>query len=75
MAEEKNPGELLAHQLGTYRSLRVVLAVIGVALPVVVAAAGWWQCQAPPQLVDGSLSAYYHRVARFEGGSSRVIRR
>jgi hypothetical protein len=73
MADEKDASALLAHQLGTYHSLRVVLAVIGFALPIVVAAAGWWQCQVPPQLVDGSLSAYYHRVARFEFLTARDL--
>ncbi|MEO7998852.1 MAG: hypothetical protein ABI852_15485, partial [Gemmatimonadaceae bacterium] len=66
MSEEKSTDALLAHQLGTYTTLRIVLAVIGFLLPIVVASAGWLQCDSPPQLIAGSLSAYYHRTALFE---------
>jgi hypothetical protein len=66
MADDKDARALLAHQLGTYYTLRVVLACIAFALPLVVAAAGWLQCKHPPQLLAGSLSAYYHRTALSE---------
>ena len=73
MAEEKDATALLEHQLGTYRTLRVVLAGIGFALPFVVAIAGWLQCQNPPQLIAGSLSAYYHRTALHEFLTARDL--
>jgi len=73
MAEEKDATALLQHQLGTYRTLRVVLAGIGFALPFVVAIAGWLQCQNPPQLIAGSLSAYYHRTALHEFLTARDL--
>jgi hypothetical protein len=69
MPDQKNPRALLQHELGTYHSLRVTLAVIGFVLPIVVPVAGWEQCRASVGFlagVSGSLSAYYHRVAPFE---------
>jgi hypothetical protein len=66
MTDEKKAADLLEHQLGTYFTLRVVLAGIAFALPVVVAIAGRWQCANPPQWLAGSLSAYYHRTALAE---------
>ena len=53
----KSGDELQEHMLGTYFSLRLGLAVIGIALPIVVFAAGWWNCGA---WFEGSISAYYH---------------
>jgi hypothetical protein len=73
MVDEKEPNALLEHQLGTYRTLRIVLAWIGFALPIVVAAAGWLQCKNPPQLIAGSLSAYYHRTALAEFLTARDL--
>ena len=73
MADVKDPRELLLHQLGTYRTLRVVLAWIGFLLPFAVAVAGWLQCNDPPQWVAGSISAYYHRTALKEFLTARDI--
>jgi hypothetical protein len=73
MADEKNANALLEHQLGTYSTLRVVLAAIGFALPIVVAVAGLLQCKNPPQLIAGSLSAYYHRTSLAEYLTARDL--
>jgi hypothetical protein len=66
MADEKPAEQLMGHELGTYHSLRVILAAIGFALPIVVTVAGWYQCQPTVGFFGGSLSAYYHRLAPFE---------
>lgn len=63
----------LEHQLGTYFTLRVMLAAIAFALPVVVALAGRWQCADPPQWLGGSLSVYYHRTALAEFLTARDL--
>jgi hypothetical protein len=61
--DRKSAGELQAHMLGTYFTLRVTLAVVGFALPVVAAAAGWLQCDR--LFLGPSISSYYHLTARF----------
>jgi hypothetical protein len=59
--DRKSAGELQDHMLGTYASLRVGLAVIAAALPLVVLFAGsalhhvW---------LEPSISRYYHTPAR-----------
>jgi hypothetical protein len=57
MPDVKPPDDLQRHMLGTYFGLRVGLAVIGVALPLVV----WWGGLALHDLpLLGSISSYYH---------------
>jgi hypothetical protein len=73
MTDEKAAGQLMSHELGTYHSLRVILATIGLALPIVVTVAGWYQCQPSVGFFGGSLSAYYHRLAPFEFLSARDL--
>jgi hypothetical protein len=73
MAEKGDRATLLAHQLGTYQTLRVLLALIGFTLPLAVATAGWLQCADPPQWLAGSLSQYYHRTALREFFTSRDL--
>ena len=73
MTDEKDATQLLNGQLGTYHSLRVLLAVIGFALPIVVTVAGWVQCHPNEGFFGGSLSAYYHRLSPFELLSARDL--
>jgi len=73
MADEKVADQLMGHELRTYHTLRVILAAIGFALPIVVTAAGWYQCQSTVGFFGGSLSAYYHRLAPFEFLSARDL--
>ena len=41
--KRKSASELQEHMLGTYDTLRVMLTVIGFALPIAVVLAGWFQ--------------------------------
>ena len=71
MAEErKSAGELQEHMLWTYYGLRVGLAVIGFALPVVVAVAGWLLHDLGLQ---PSLSAYYWGTNAVGGFGTREL--
>ena len=66
MKEPKTSGELQEHMLWTYDGLRVGLAVIGIALPILVLVAGavlhgvW---------LEPSISAYYHTETKAAPGS------
>jgi hypothetical protein len=60
---QKTAGELQEHMLGTYGALRVMLAVIGFALPVAVAVSGWFQ--RGHIFIGSSISEYYHLTGRF----------
>lgn len=55
--DRKSATELQEHMMGTYYSLRVGLATIGIALPLLVLAAGHILHEVSLQ---GSISAYYH---------------
>ncbi len=57
---QKSPGQLQEHMLGTYHSLRLGLAVIGFALPLVVLLAGGFLHDV---WFEGSISMYYHTKA------------
>jgi hypothetical protein len=58
--DRKSAGELQEHMLGTYFGLRMGLATIGLALPIVVLLAGGFLCGF---WMEASLSAYYHTPA------------
>ena len=61
--DRKSAGELQEHMLGTYGALRVMLTVIGFALPVAVMVSGWFQ---RGQIwIGSSISDYYHLAGRF----------
>ena len=70
MKELKSSGELQEHMLWTYYGLRVGLAAIGIALPLLVLVAGgalhdvWF---------EPSLSAYYHTVPKMLWFTTRDI--
>lgn len=69
--DEKSAVELQAHMLGTYDALRVMLTLIGFALPVVVAGAGCFQqgyCRIGP-----SLSDYYYVASRYPVFTTRDL--
>lgn len=60
--DRKSASELQEHMLGTYGALRVMLTVIGIALPVVVMVSGWFQRS--EYWIGRSISDYYHLPAR-----------
>ena len=59
--DRKSASELQEHMLGTYGALRVMLTVIGIALPVVVVVSGWFQ--RGEYWIGTSISEYYHLPA------------
>ena len=59
--DRKSASELQEHMLGTYGALRVMLTVIGIALPVVVMVSGWFQ--RTEYWIAASISDYYHLPA------------
>ena len=59
--DRKSASELQEHMLGTYGALRVMLTVIGIALPVVVVVSGWFQ--RGEYWIASSISDYYHLPA------------
>ena len=61
--DQKSPGELQEHMLGTYGALRVMLTVIALALPVVVTVSGWFQ--RGELWIGSSISEYYHVTGGF----------
>jgi hypothetical protein len=68
--DRKSAGELQEHMLWTYYGLRVGLAVIGIALPVVVLLAGGllhhvW--------LEPSISRYYHTHSRLAALTTRDL--
>lgn len=68
--DRKSAGELQEHMLWTYYGLRVGLAVIGIALPVVVLLAGGllhhvW--------LEPSISRYYHTHSRLAAFTTRDL--
>ena len=70
MQETKSSGELQEHMLWTYYGLRVGLAAIGIALPILVLLAGGalhdvW--------LEPSLSAYYHTAPKQQWFTTRDI--
>lgn len=69
--DEKSAGELQEHMLGTYDALRVMLTLIGFALPVIVAGAGCFQrgyCR-----IGASISDYYYLPARYPYFTARDL--
>lgn len=68
--DRKSPDELQEHMLGTYYGLRIGLAVIGIALPLVVLFAGGvlhhvW--------LEPSISQYYHTKGRLSFFTTRDL--
>jgi len=61
--DRKSASELQEHMLGTYDTLRVMLTVIGFALPIVVVLAGWFQ--EGRFRIESSISEYYHLAATY----------
>ena len=59
--DRKSASELQEHMLGTYGALRVMLTVIGIALPVAVMVSGW--LQRGEYWIASSISDYYHLPA------------
>ena len=59
--DRKSASELQEHMLGTYGALRVMLTVIGIALPVAVMVSGWFQ--RGEYWIAASISDYYHLPA------------
>jgi hypothetical protein len=59
--DRKSASELQEHMLGTYGALRVMLTVIGIALPVAVVVSGWFQ--RGEYWIAPSISHYYHLPA------------
>ena len=59
--DRKSASELQEHMLGTYGALRVMLTVIGIALPVAVMVSGWFQRS--EYWIGKSISDYYHLPA------------
>ena len=60
--DRKSARELQEHMLGTYDTLRIMLTVIGIALPIVVVAAASFQ--EGRLWIESSISQYYHLAAR-----------
>lgn len=58
-AFEVEPEQLEKHILSTYLSLRIGIAVIGLALPIVLAVGGYFYAKLPLQ---PSMSDYYHAL-------------
>lgn len=68
--DRKSAGELQKHMLGTYYTLRIGLAGIGIALPIVVLLAGGvlhhvW--------LEPSLSQYYYTAGRLRAFTTRDL--
>ena len=70
MAELKSSGELQEHLLWTYYGLRVGLAAIGIALPILVPGAGAVLHEVG---LENSISAYYHSDPRLSWLTTRDI--
>jgi hypothetical protein len=69
--DEKSAGQLQEHMLGTYDALRIMLTLIGFALPVIVAGAGCLQrgyCR-----IGASISDYYYLPSRFPFFTTRDL--
>ena len=69
--DRKSASELQEHMLGTYDTLRVMLTVIGFALPLVVVVAGW--LQTGQIRIESSISQYYHLPARYPFFTTRDL--
>jgi hypothetical protein len=59
MTSDKEPEQLRQHVLGTYFGLRIGIAVVGIALPLVVWIVGYFYGHL---CLQRSISAYYHAV-------------